>query len=233
MPGSDCALNCDAGFYHNLWFPSLGPDFALGTAGGNVIAEMTTRTLGLSASSTYQSSAAAWGAYYQVGDLDVVPPLVVIDDQMRIGQCWSFAHDRGHITIQLVAPINVTHFTFYYPDHQEIRILDLQTAPRNVVAWILVDEAALAVRRKVHVTQPAQYFVRTKKTVDPTLISGKVFVQAANFEFNPKKAVKQSFKTDVAVKDLTTSVVVVQVSTNWGAGHTCLYRIAVNGEETF
>ncbi|KAK7442958.1 SUN domain-containing protein 3 [Stygiomarasmius scandens] len=231
VPGSDCALNCDADFYHNLWFTGLGPDFALGTAGGNIVAEMTTPTLGLSFSSSYRSSASAWNAYYQVEDSDIVPPLVVIDDQLRIGQCWSIANDKGHITIQLAAPINVTHFTFYYPDYREVRVPDLQAAPKNIVAWVLVDEENLGTKRTAFVTRPAQYFACGKKKADPTLTRGKLFVQALSLEFTPQKGVKQSFKTDPGVKELVAGVIVVQILNNWGADHTCLYRVAVNGEE--
>ncbi|KAK7446042.1 hypothetical protein VKT23_014665 [Stygiomarasmius scandens] len=233
IPRHDCVFNCNAEFYHSLWSTSPGPDFALGTAGGNVLIEMTSPTYGL-ASSSYPSAASGWAAYYQEGGYeDVVPPLVVIDDQVRIGQCWSLEGEQGHIAIRLAAPINVTHVAFHYPNYEELRAQESRAAPQNVAIWALVEEEILEEQQKTTqlITRPGDYFMQPKRRFDRKLVRAKKFVQITSIFFNPQKGTRQLSETEADARKLTTALVVTEVISNWGAPRTCLYRIAVHGKE--
>ncbi|THU78387.1 hypothetical protein K435DRAFT_811594 [Dendrothele bispora CBS 962.96] len=225
---TDVPLNCDGEFYHRLWSEEPGPDYGLAVRGGEIVAELTTPTLGYSPLSYSDKLVRSWDRYnWDQQHQDIVIPQTVIGQSVRVGECWAFAGTRGHIGIQLVIPISLTQIVLHYPNTHRLLERELRQAPKTLVVWALVEEHSLMSLEAVFSTRPANHF--SKKGQDSSMMKGGVFVAAANIEYRPEDGMAQSFPVLKGAASLRTGVVVVEVVNNWGGEATCLYKFGVHG----
>ncbi|KAF5343773.1 hypothetical protein D9758_015358 [Tetrapyrgos nigripes] len=224
---------CNKQFYHRLWFEGveeLGPNYASAAFGGWIIGAMTSETYGLPPMTAREQKARRENQYeWDKKHADILSPRTIIEEGLRIGDCWCFAGTHGHVAIKLGMPISATKVAFHYPNHRKVIPTQLQQAPKDIEIWAFVDEEALK-----RVGPPAEALPSPRFTVGQVGYEGTkhgIFASCARFTYEPSKGTHQTFAMQETCRSFNTSVLVIEVADNWGADRTCLYPIGAHGVE--
>ncbi|KAF9437188.1 hypothetical protein BGZ76_001702 [Entomortierella beljakovae] len=111
---------------------TVQPDYALQSAGGRIIPELTSPEFQLPSSPTF------WG---RIGLARFIPPPSpfersvekAIQPEMDMGECWAMGGNHGQIGIRLARKIIVAEVTI---EHVDPRVaFDLRSAPREIEIW--------------------------------------------------------------------------------------------------
>ncbi|PIL31026.1 hypothetical protein GSI_05720 [Ganoderma sinense ZZ0214-1] len=157
-------------------------------------------------------------------------PEVALNDDMRIGNCWSIPGTNGQLGFRLATMIRPTHVSI---DHIPTEIAaDISRAPREVALWGGVDGPYEDILRN---------FTYSRRVNLPTLYGrsapftthGYNFTLLAHFEYDIRAPTHiQTFRLlpYVVESDMVFGVVVLEILSNWGGKSTCLYRVRVHGE---
>ncbi|KAI1786032.1 hypothetical protein LXA43DRAFT_898749 [Ganoderma leucocontextum] len=157
-------------------------------------------------------------------------PEAALDDDLRIGNCWSIPGAAGQLGLRLSTMIHPTHISI---DHIPLEIAaDISRAPREIALWGGIDGPYRAVvhnlTRSDNVTPPA---VRGRSR--PPSTHGYDFPLLAHFEYDIRApAHVQTFPLQQYIVDseMVFGVVVLEILSNWGGESTCLYRVRVHGD---
>ncbi|EIW74888.1 hypothetical protein CONPUDRAFT_77697 [Coniophora puteana RWD-64-598 SS2] len=193
------------------------PDFALSSAGAQVIHELTTQATGL-----------------RIPFLSpkVHPPELALKPNKEIGSCWRINARHGQLGVFLATPIAVTHVTIEHPPKQMSPEIEL--APQIIIVWGLVmeKEKNLAAEGITLPSDLAQALGSRKSP--PIALSRDVYAPLAFFVYNissPNPVQTFPVFEDAKALKIMTEIVVVEIMDNWGAGATCLYRVQIHGEK--
>jgi hypothetical protein len=169
-------------------------------------------------------------------EVDVVLPVVVLEEPVILGECWEIADRQGRIGIRLAAPANITALSIdYVPPHRLTRLSKSMT-PKSFVLWGLIracESPQLPVTPPYPTPRPIQDFLPSGKTTVPaTFHKDDVFVSIMQAEYVPEDGCfKQVFFRDEysSATNRTYDTVVVEILDNWGANTTCLYHVGIHG----
>ncbi|PPR01566.1 hypothetical protein CVT24_005861 [Panaeolus cyanescens] len=194
------------------------PDFSTSGQGAHVIPEFTSR-------STVQQSRVA----NEKPLMHVRLPVVVLEDNVFLGDCWEFSGSQGTIGIKLAEPIVITSLSVHYIPSNRLSRTSRSRTPKSLVLWGLV---------QVGENVPgsfrfAQDFSNAVGSPPPSSVpkNGK-FVPILHVQYTPSlEFPTQSFAlpTPFLAHQATYEVVIVEVTDNWGGDVTCLYHIGIHG----
>jgi hypothetical protein len=154
-----------------------------------------------------------------------------LDADLQPGSCWMMGAPTGHLGVALPLPVFITNITI---DHIPWELVpSIGDAPRSVVVWGLLENAHLV----------ANYGALLRSDLQPpkaameaavSLNSRSTFVELARLEYNisQDKSHVQSVPVHSAVLAAKRpfEIVLLEVKSNWGRDHTCLYRFRVHGQ---
>ncbi|KAK7025512.1 Protein kinase protein rad53 [Paramarasmius palmivorus] len=233
-PISCAPVTCD--LFRNTWSRSSPAssknlrvnmrDYALNWNGGRIEHGLTSPTFDaptLSLWGRWLAHARGWTPRHA----RLVIPESVIDEDLRVGKCWSFSGPKGHVGIILSEYVNITHVSLYSPHHDELSPIQLQQSPRKISIWVFL-EPGYDIPSNARATVPAVSF-RTLDLVhlDSRVLSAGTFLLVGGIDYDPTRGTRQTF--DVGAHQVTTSVVVLEIHENGGSNRTCLYRTSVHG----
>ncbi|RPD57905.1 hypothetical protein L226DRAFT_474391 [Lentinus tigrinus ALCF2SS1-7] len=159
-------------------------------------------------------------------------PSVVLSDDNRIGNCWYIPSSHGQVGIALPTFIRPTNVSI---DHIPVEVAaEPGQAPRRMILWGVVDgEQNTALYHQF--SEELQANVSVRRMAPPLVFEGEaeLFVVLSEFEYNISRlALVQTFPVRPVVQqlDFDFGQVVLEISENWGAEGTCLYRVRIHGE---
>lgn len=152
------------------------------------------------------------------------PPKAALTKWEDFGDCWCAAPNpmRGYARLGVSLP------RYMYPkqvtvEHAPMSMSptgNIGNAPRNIELWAETDQPI-----KPH------YGQGHNKCLDPGDLQGHGYVCLGAFKYNVHASNHvQTFDLDAELS-VPTSRVVVQVTSNWGAPNTCIYRIRLHGDD--
>lgn len=212
-------------------------DFALAGGGGDIIPELTSATHNLPPHNFISRMRTALnGRDLSVAHVNL--PITTLEETLEIGRCWEFAGSQGYLGIQLAEPIHVAYTTIYYPPLELLSGAHTQRAPRELILWGMVDNRTAAYLEGVMDSSQGQHpqlAPISKFSTPPTTTSSSSnqwFLSLATFAYRAQAYSSRSFTIYDSIRqihNLTFSVVVLEVVSNWGAATTCLYRVGIHG----
>ncbi|KAK1225351.1 hypothetical protein PQX77_011712 [Marasmius sp. AFHP31] len=202
----------------------LSVDYALRANGGSIIPSLTSETQGYR-----EVNLGVWDRVlflvrgYYVQHATITPPHAIVEDVVRVGQCWAFSGSHGHVGISLAEPIIITHITFHHPDHRELSPETLAQAPSVIYLWsLLPHEESHSLDPRRYPVVSGENFVTRKGHRSPGS-----FLRLANVTYQPLSG--NQYTVLVTPTGIISSSVVLEVTDNAGGNRTCLYRISVHG----
>ncbi|KZT73665.1 hypothetical protein DAEQUDRAFT_683997 [Daedalea quercina L-15889] len=217
------------------------PDFALYSAGAQVIPGLTTQTYEIPPGG-FLSQVAGFFAGSGTGAIGR-PPVTALHHETNPGHCWPFSGQQGQLGIKLAAPTFISDITI---DHVAKELApDRRAAPRNMELWGFVEGKdnleklqEWRTKREEMRMDAALNGESAAQDVEPPVPAslkhwGEV-IRVANFTYNihaPDHI--QTFAVPQEMKDLGIDfgVVALLIENNWGReDFTCLYRVRVHGQ---
>lgn len=198
--------------------PAPVHDYALRGAGAFIITELT--------SSTARESRRTFPDGLD-HSLTAMTPIVVIEDSLVSGDCWAFSGHTGHVAMFFSMPINITDMTVHYP-YSLPPVARLQ-APRNITLWGL--EKPEDARKTFTHSESRQVstFLTAQRLSHGYMDTSDHFspLLTAEYQITPPYYGVQRFKRSRYGNALY-RVVVIEVTSNWGADSTCLYHFGIH-----
>lgn len=154
-------------------------------------------------------------------------PNIAIDDDVRVGRCWTFRTFPFQLGIRLPSRLNLSHISI---EHSPTEMaMDMGQAPRNMTLWGVVEgknnaeifQALSALSEGGGGAPPA-----------PAIARGFVWAPLASFIYDIHyDHPLQTFPIRHPYKDsgLSFGIVALEVLDNWGSDAACLYRVRVHG----
>ncbi|KAL0071688.1 Secreted beta-glucosidase sun1 [Marasmius tenuissimus] len=203
---------------------SVRRDFALATNGGEIVSRLTSITLGYSRMSVPELFVYRLRGY-TLKHAQVVPPTIVIGNEIRTGECWAFDGSHGHIGFRLPHEIQMTHITIHYPLPEELSPEQSSQAPTSMTVWSLIAPGDI---RAPHLYSASveTFMVPEKGPFHDPNLEGRVFVPTATLQYEFARGPKQTFPLETTV---TSSLVILEVRDNAGGHQTCLYKVSIHG----
>lgn len=149
-------------------------------------------------------------------------PTTALEPWDEPGDCWCSAPDdskkgKAQIGIQLVTPTFPTQVTIEHIPKSRVPQENISSAPRDLEIWVKSSEPAEA---RFGLDLPA-----CGDGPDGWICLGKV-----RYDIHGSNHV-QTFLLDAESRTSVDNVM-VRVTKNWGAKHTCIYRIQLHGKDT-
>ncbi|GJJ08262.1 hypothetical protein Clacol_002472 [Clathrus columnatus] len=219
------------------------PDYALYSAGGRVIPQLT--------SNTYEIKPRSWTKYVIStvtgrGSVMGRPPVTALHPDINVGNCWPFEGSSGQLGVLLARNVYVSEVTI---EHVPRDIAyDIRSAPRQMELWGLVegvDNIAKVREYQRHVAERREEVVRRAAVegippppdddaYPPSLPRSPHYLRLAKFTYDVQASNHlQTFPVPKEIQDLGADfgIVVLIVKNNWGEDFTCLYRMRVHGTD--
>lgn len=178
------------------------------------------------------------GAVFRIvqSNLAVHPPKAALTEWSENGDCWC-ADSPQDAPVKLQIGVRMPFLV--YPKELIIEHIpssgtrDIAAAPQNLEVWAKMSSAEEATR----VTQnleglPARFW--PDQCGEPPSDDSELWVCSARGTYDihgPNYLQYFDFPEKPWTIGLKTSSVVVKVTSNWGADHTCLYRARLTGDE--
>ncbi|KAL5115667.1 hypothetical protein ACEQ8H_006466 [Pleosporales sp. CAS-2024a] len=149
------------------------------------------------------------------------PPKAALDTWQEPGDCWCAAPNPGtkgaaQLTIALPRPVFPQQVTIEHVPMTMMPAKKITTAPRSMELWVETD-------------QPAQYQFSHRQG---ECLDGPVgWTCLGSFRYNIHASNhQQTFDLD-AQSSVPVHRAMIRVTSNWGADHTCLYRVRLHGKD--
>lgn len=152
------------------------------------------------------------------------PPKAALTKWEEFGDCWCAARNP----MQGFARLGVSLSRYVFPkqvtvEHAPMSMSptgNVNSAPRNIELWAETDQPI-----KQH------YGNSNDKCLDSADLQSRGYVCLGAFKYNIHGSNHiQTFDLDAELS-VPTSRVVVQVTSNWGAPNTCIYRVRLHGDD--
>jgi hypothetical protein len=150
------------------------------------------------------------------------PPAAALDGWEEPGDCWCSAPDdtkkgKAQLGVQLTTPIFPTQFTVEHVPMAMVPQENVSNAPRQLEVWVRSDEPAI----------PRFGLDNTRCEAGPP---GWICLGKAHYDIRGANHI-QTFLLD-AESQTAVDQVMVRVTNNWGADHTCIYRVRLHGKDS-
>ena len=218
------------------------PDFALYSAGAQVVPVLTTQTYEIPPEGLLKQ---VTGFFTSSGSsVTGRPPVTALHHEINVGHCWPFPGTQGQLGIKLAGPTFISDVTI---DHVAKELSsDRRAAPRYMELWGLVEgqdnleklrewrAKREEARMEAALSEEPATVVAAEPPVPASLKKWGEAVRVANFTYNihaPDHI--QTFPVPQEVQDIGIDfgVVALLIENNWGReDFTCLYRIRVHGQ---
>ena len=220
------------------------PDFALYSAGGRVIPQLTSKT--------YEVKPDTWARYvigavtgsgYTMGR----PPVTAIHPDIHVGNCWPFAGTQGQVGVLLARNVFISEFSI---DHAPRDIAyDVRSAPRQMEVWGLVQgmdniakvreyQQTVRQRREETIQHAKEQGIPPPPEETPypqSLPRSPHYIRLAQFSYDvhsPEYIQTFAVPKDIQEIGADFGVIVLLIKNNWGEeDFTCLYRLRVHGTD--
>lgn len=163
------------------------------------------------------------------------PPAHALTKWEEMGDCWCAAEseDRGKAQLAVVLGHAVSP-EYLIVDHIPARgTLGIASAPRDFELWAETSSAEEAHIFREKITELFDdYNVQSCMTATAPPSKSAVCVGQGRYDIHGDDWV-QTFQTFVDMRDvgLTTNKVIFRATSNWGAPHTCIYRLRLTGHD--
>lgn len=150
------------------------------------------------------------------------PPSAALDAWEEPGDCWCSAPDdskkgKAQLGIQLSTPMFPTQFTVEHIPMAMVPQENISNAPRKLEIWAKSHEPAI----------PRFGLDDTRCEAGPP---GWICLGKAQYDIRGANHI-QTFLLD-AESQTPVDQVMVRVTNNWGADHTCIYRVRLHGKDS-
>ena len=217
------------------------PDFALHSAGAQVIPSLTSATYSISPGGIVGKAVGfVTGSGYASG----LSPINALHPYNYAGRCWPFKGSEGQLGVKLARRTCISDITI---DHVAKEVaFDLRSTPRQMEVWGLVegqDNLAKVAGWLADRQRRRSDAVESGYPMDPKDEEWEVpkhlpkdvqYVRVAKFLYDVHSTRNvQTFPVDSEVRALGIDfgVVVLVIKNNWGRPeYTCLYRFRVHGD---
>ena len=217
------------------------PDFALHSAGAQIIPSLTSATYSISPDGIFGK---AYGFVSGSGYASGLSPINALHPHNYAGRCWPFEGSEGQLGVKLARRTYISDITI---DHVAKEVaFDLRSTPRQMEVWGLVegqDNLAKVAGWLADRQRRRSDAVESGNALDPKdeewevpkhLPKDAQYIPAARFLYDVHSTRNiQTFPVDSEVRALGVDfgVVVLVVKNNWGRQeYTCLYRFRVHGD---
>lgn len=156
-------------------------------------------------------------------------PLYAIDEDSRVGHCWSIPQRSGQLGIILAQPVIPSHVTIQHIPRNVAA--DISVAPRAMILWGVVDGAKNRERIQRMPNWPHHPLLKRRR--GPPYRSSYIFAPLSVIEYSiSDKAHTQTFAVYDHIQNarLDFAIVVLEILDNWGSDETCLYRVMIHGQ---
>ncbi|KIO17931.1 hypothetical protein M407DRAFT_32397, partial [Tulasnella calospora MUT 4182] len=193
-------------------------DYALYYSGGVIEPRTTSKTLSIRPGS--------W-----VGkDVRGRPPVTALVPDNSVGNCWPFAGSKAQLGIRLSRVVHLTHITIDHPARE--LLIDPESAPRKFHVWVAIEGQDNIQRAEIFTNQQDEIRRDTSSSALTKPFGPWNLLHVGTFEYNINdSATAQTFELPAEYRSLglDTGAIVVDFGTNWGADHTCVYRVRAHG----
>ncbi|KIP01821.1 hypothetical protein PHLGIDRAFT_131093 [Phlebiopsis gigantea 11061_1 CR5-6] len=155
-------------------------------------------------------------------------PIEAIRESLRVGDCWSIGAPMGQIGLSLAMPIRPRRVTI---DHLHyLTAAKVGEAPKSMSLWGVVDGI-----RNMEIVESlkAARNIGLNDTAGPSIGGRHTYIRLTAFDYViPSDFATQTFPVfdHIMESDLDVGVVVLEITENYGAETTCLYRVRVHGD---
>lgn len=175
-------------------------------------------------SSTFDNGSSSLGSLFRPRIRRANPPSTALTRWEEFGDCWCAAPNpmKGFARLGVSLPSHM------YPkqvtvEHAPMSMSptgNIKNAPRNIELWAETDQPI-----KQH------YGLKHSKCLDSEELGGLGYACLGSFKYNIHASNHlQTFDLDSELT-VPTSRVIVQVTSNWGAPNTCIYRLRLHGDD--
>lgn len=217
------------------------PDFALHSAGAQVIPSLTSTTYSISPEGVVGKAVGlVTGSGYASG----LSPINALHPYNYAGRCWPFQGSEGQLGVKLARRTCISDVTI---DHVAKEVaFDLRSTPRQMEVWGLVEGQdnlekvagwlADRQRRRFDAVESGQPMDPKDEEweVPKHLPKDAQYIRVTKFLYDVHSTRNvQTFPVDSEVRALGVDfgVVVLVIKNNWGRPeYTCLYRFRVHGD---
>lgn len=169
-------------------------------------------------------------AGFEVGrTLGQSPGMALVDGGSNEQSCWMFPGSQGRLGIRLKERISIDKFTVDHLPRDMLSDFAILQAPRKVTLWGRVDGPDNSSKAQLYWENMAD-----PRSFEPRIYHGAVFIPLATFEYKLSGTSQSNIQTKEIPRALRSlqmdfEVVVLEITSNWGAPLTSLYRVRVHG----
>lgn len=202
-------------------------DFALRGAGARILDQLTSPTHG------YRSPGSrSWFEHpASIHDYEVNLPVILLEDQVLVGECWEFLGSIGHVGILLPEAVQIDGLTITHVDPALLSKEHVERAPKNITLWGLVDLLSDSLSGIDPTTLRATSSFAVGKSKSPTFPDTHQFLPLLNVHFDIKSlsCSTRRFKITNPLAERWVNAVIIEVNENWGGATTCMYHVGIHG----
>lgn len=158
-------------------------------------------------------------------------PSTILDDSIAIGRCWEFAGQHGHVGIGLTEKTHIRSISLNHAHASLMTSASVQKAPRVFALWGLYSGEFDSVLPTE--SRSASHFLLSK-SFPPGISANAQFVLLVNSSYDTSSSsTRQIFEVPTFLRDtipVPTDIVILEISSNWGAPSTCVYSVGIHGE---
>ena len=199
-------------------------NFAHHGGGASIIPELTSQTFRLPPHSL-RTRVTKWITGRDILNEDIILPIVVLEDDLRVGECWEFEGATGNVAIHLPEKVQISHVTIDYIPPTLTGAHLTGRAPRGVALWGLIDTNETT----THVLErrsPMEFSFTGR--LPRTIQDFDYFILLLHAVYDiTGPALRQQFET--INLDMMFHTIVLEVISNWGSDTTCLYHLGIHG----
>ncbi|KAH8728735.1 UNC-like C-terminal-domain-containing protein [Phaeosphaeriaceae sp. PMI808] len=148
------------------------------------------------------------------------PPKVALEKWEEPGDCWCAApnpvNGQAQLAVTVARPLFPTQVTIEHVPMSMMPAKKVTTAPRNIELWVETD-------------QPAHYQYAHRDGVCQNGPAGWTCLGSFTYNIHGSNH-RQTFDLD-ARSSVPVIKAMLRVTSNWGANHTCLYRVRLHGKD--
>lgn len=204
-------------------------NYALHGGGAIILPELTSPTFRLSPP-TLTSQFLKWFRGLDLQDSNINLPIVILEDNVAVGECWEFEGGYGYVGIQLPERVLISHVSLNYVDPALISIQSMARAPSTITLWGVVKSDD--VNKDIPADVETRSFLDFSGWDEWSVDVPDRFIPLAHLNYNiSSSSLLQHFpiSVDDRLRNMTFHAILLEITSNWGSNTTCLYFVGIHG----